>query len=108
MSPEVSNEAVKEIPWLTCHRFPNVWPLDAMAVTYLNENHKYTCQVRNGKIEVQDLPQDDGQDREMNGDEGNEGNEERAEEDEPNGEQEAQEQDNERRNQVSPHLHNPG
>jgi hypothetical protein len=76
-----------------------------MAVTYLTENHKYACQVRNGNVEVQDLPQDDNQDREMNG---NEGNEERAEEDKPNGEQEAQEQDNERHDQVSLHLHNPG
>jgi hypothetical protein len=104
MSPEVSNEAVKRsIPWLTRDRFPNLWPLDAMAITYLNENKKYACRVRNRDMEVQDVPQDDGQDREVGG---NEGNEERAEDDEPNGEKEAQE--NGHRNQVRSHLHNPG
>jgi hypothetical protein len=58
MSPEVLNEAVKRSTlWLTRHRFPNVWRLDTMAVTYLTENRKYACQARNGNVEVQDLPQ---------------------------------------------------
>jgi hypothetical protein len=64
-----------------------------MAVTYLIENHKYARRVRNGNVEVQNLPQDDDQERKM----------ERAEEDEPNGEQ-----NDGRHDQVSPHLHNPG
>jgi hypothetical protein len=70
-----------------------------MAITYLTESHKCTCWARNGNVEVQDLPQDDSQDREMNS---NEGNEEGAEENEPNSVQ-----DNRHHNQVSLHLHNP-
>ena len=103
MSLEVSNEAEKRsIAWLTRDRFPNLWPLDALAITYLTENHKYARRVKNGDMEVQDVPQDDGQDMEVGG-----GNEEMIEYDEPNNE-EAQEQGNAHRNQVSLHLHNPG
>ena len=89
MSPEVSNEAEKRnIPWLTRDHFPNLWPLDVIAATYLTESHKYTRRVRNRNAEVQDVRH------------------ERVEDDEPNGEMEAQEQDNGHYNQVSLHLQN--
>jgi len=55
----VSNEAVtRNTAWLNCERFPNLWPLDAMAATYLTESDKYTRRVRNGNTEVQDVPRE--------------------------------------------------
>ena len=82
----VSNEAVKRnIPWLTRERFPNLWPLDEVAITYLTEGNKYARQIQNANTEVQDMPRVGS-------------NEERVEDDEPSSEKEVQEQGNVCRN----------
>src|ERR1700749_4777500 len=54
----VSNEAVqRNILWLTCECFPNLWPLNAIAVMYLTESHKYACWVWIADIGVKDMLQ---------------------------------------------------
>jgi len=84
----VLNEAVKRnIPWLTHKRFPNLWPLNAVAVTYLTESNKYTCWIQNTDTEVQDMPRVGS-------------NEERVKDNKPSSEKEVQEQGNV--------CHNPG
>jgi len=82
----VLNEAVKRnIPWLTCECFPSLWPLDAVAITYLTESNKYARRIQNADTEVQDMLQVGS-------------NEERVEDDEPSSEKEVQEQGNVCRN----------